>query len=590
VLATCLLGAIILLPVFGQQQELGQSAIATALYVSNFYFWLNAPGYFDPSADLMPLLHTWSLAVEEQFYLAWPPLILAVVFAARHWRWTFREALMCLILVILVASLAYCVWKTLSEPTAAFYLLPTRAWELGTGAALALWLPAISAKRRVIGTVCSFAGLAAIVGSAFMLHRDMAFPGYLAVPAVFGAALIILGGHLEASNPVQNFLATRPMVLIGLLSYSWYLWHWPLLSLTRAYELEAFDPARDTGVALISLLIAYASYRFVENPIRYGRPGPFRRDGGTLAVGATASLALCLPAAALALRAEPDSGRLSLAVLTQAKADEPPLRAACHQDVPFQALAERRACTTGQEGLTPRLLLWGDSHADHLSPLLQAFGESHPATPTLVRSFSRCPPMLRAVLRDARAEADCRAFNAAVLAEADALSRQGLEGVVLAGRWLRVFGAPELHEMRSLDPAHSPPPLRMPELAAGLSQTVAALTHLGLRILIVAPIPEMPSDIPVCLARESLETCSVSREVIDAQRSEVMRLLEDIRRRHPGVQVLDFIEQLCDATTCLAERDGAIFYRDDHHLSASTSRSLLASADASLMAAARAFP
>jgi len=148
VLTTCLLGAIVLLPIFGQQQELWRSAIATALYVSNFYFWLYAPGYFDPSSDLMPLLHTWSLAVEEQFYLAWPPLILALVAVARYAHLDFQKALVMLTVTILAVSLAWCLWKTRTEPTAAFYLLPTRAWELGTGAALALWLPALTSRRK----------------------------------------------------------------------------------------------------------------------------------------------------------------------------------------------------------------------------------------------------------------------------------------------------------------------------------------------------------------------------------------------------------------------------------------------------------
>jgi peptidoglycan/LPS O-acetylase OafA/YrhL len=583
VLTTCLLGAVVLLPIFGQQQELGRSAIATALYFSNIYFWLSAPGYFDPSSDLMPLLHTWSLAVEEQFYLVWPPLILALIAAARCARVDFARALVGLIVASLVVSLAWCIWKTHAEPTAAFYLLPARAWELATGAALALWLPALTSRRPVVGALCSWVGLAAVIAAAVVLHKEMAFPGHLAVAPVFGTALIILGGHLAPQNPAQRFLSTRPMVLVGLLSYSWYLWHWPLLSLTRAYELEAHDPVRDVGVALVSLLVAYGSYRFVENPIRYGRPGPFRRNGPTLAAGAVASLAICLPAGALMLRSGADTGRLSLAALSMAKADRPALRTTCHQDVPFEGLTDPAGCTTGLRDRAPSLMLWGDSHADHLSPLMQAFGEFHPATPTLARSFSRCPPIKDYQLRDARAEADCHAFNAAVLDEVRALRQGGLEGVVLAGRWLRVFGAPELHEMQDMKSGVPAAPLQMPELAENLSQTVAELTRMGLQVLIVAPIPEMPSDIPVCLARESLEHCSVPRAVIDAQRSEVMQLLESIRDRHPGIQIVDFIDQLCDATTCFAERDGAIYYRDEHHLTASASRGLLPAARAPLL-------
>lgn len=585
VIASCLIGAVALLPIFGQQQELGRSAIATALYFSNFFFWLNSPGYFDQSADLMPLLHTWSLAVEEQFYLVWPFLIVCAIYAARRLNWSLESLLRTLTMTILVASLAWCIWTTRQDPIAAFYLLPARGWELAVGAALALWLPDIAKKRPATGALCSVAGLATVVAAAFVLHEGMEFPGRVAVVPVFGTALIVLGGHLSQRNPVQMLLSTRPMVLIGLLSYSWYLWHWPLLAFVRAFELEAHNPARDIFVALVSLLMAYASYRFVENPIRYGRPGPFRRDGTTLAAGALVSLVICLPAGALILLAGHEAEDPSLAELDSAKKDRPPLRAACHQDMPFVALTPRGGCTTGDRSRSPSLLLWGDSHADHVSPLMQAFASSNPSTPTLVRSFPRCPPLSVYEKRNPREEAACHAFNDAVLAEATALIGQGLQGVVLAGRWLRVFGAPQLHQMRT-GPGAYHATLRLPDLATNLAETVDRLTRLGLRVVVVAPLPEMPYDVPACLARRGPGRCNVARSKIEAQRRDVMQLLVGIRGRFPGVQILDFIDQICDSATCYAERNGIIMFVDDDHLTARASRALLPFARASLLQAA----
>jgi len=544
VLATCLLGAVILLPVFGQQPELGRSAIATSLYVSNFYFWLNAPGYFDASADLMPLLHTWSLAVEEQFYIGWPLLILAAMAVARRGRRNVDEVLKPLVLAILAASLAWCIVQTRSAPTAAFFLLPARAWELATGAALALWMPALAQKRPLAGSACSLAGLAAIVAAAVALRRDSAFPGYLAALPVFGTALVILGGQLAERSPVQRLLSTRPMVGIGLLSYSWYLWHWPLLSLVRAHELKMHDPVRDAGIVLVALLAAYASHRWVENPIRYGRPGPFRRDSTTLAAGVAASLVIIAAAALLVVRSAQEAGRPTLTALSAARADHSPLRERCHQDLPFKELAPAGACTVGQRGRPPSLLLWGDSHAEHLSPLIQAFAESHPSMPALVRSFSRCPPLADFANADRRVEESCRAFNAAVLAEARALHARGLRGVVLSGRWLRV--------------------LTSPEAAQSLATTVSQLVKSGLRVVIVAPIPEPPYDVPGCLARMTPERCDLPRSVADAQRAGAMRLLAGIEARYPGVRVLDFLDALCDRDSCRAERGDVILYRDEH--------------------------
>jgi peptidoglycan/LPS O-acetylase OafA/YrhL len=401
VIVTCLLGSVALVPVLGQQEDLAASGVATALYVSNFYFWLHAPGYFDDSSELQPLLHTWSLSVEEQFYLLWPPIVLAIAGLARRRRWDLERTLLFVTLAILVVSAGWCIRKTFSEPIAAFYLLPSRAWELATGATLALWLPTITARRAGLGGLCSLLGIAAIVAAVSRISVATPFPGYAAALPVFGTALVVLGGHLAERNPVQVVLGWRPLVLVGLLSYSWYLWHWPLLALVRAYSLEAFDPVRDLGVAGASLLVAYASYRLVENPIRYRRPGPFGRNETTIAAGLAMSLAMCVPALALgAWAARTGRHDPALRELAAAKTERSPLRTACHQDPPFERLNPSVNCIAGDAASAPALLLWGDSHADQLSALMQTFARSSPGTPIEVRSFSSCPPLAVYPMRD----------------------------------------------------------------------------------------------------------------------------------------------------------------------------------------------
>ena len=587
VMTTCLIAAFVLLPITDQAQELAGSAIATSFYVSNIYFWLNSPGYFDPSTDILPLLHTWSLSVEEQFYLVWPPILLVVIVLARWRQWPFERTLFALAIAILAASLAWCIYRTYRDPAAAFFLLPARAWELAIGAVLAIWLPGVVTTRPVVGALCSIIGVVAIIAAAALLHEDMAMPGYLTAAPVFGAGLIILGGHLSGRNPVQAVLSTRPMVMIGLLSYSWYLWHWPLLALARAYDLDMRDPTRDLAIALLSLLIAYFSYRLVENPVRYGRPGPFRRDRTTIAAGFFVMLALCLSAGALELWARQAERNPEYAALAAAKADRPPLRSDCHQHDPFEGLTPVAKCVAGDRDRTPSLLLWGDSHADQLSPLMQSFAASSPVTPTLSRSYSRCPPMAVHFWRDAREEAACLAFNAAVLAEAKAMSRAGLRGVVLSARWLRIFGAPRL-SLTEAGPRRAGRGLDSPEYASALERTIEQLTRAGLRVLIVAPLPEMPYDVPGCVARRGPDRCNLERGEVEAQRRDVMTLFAGIRERHSGVEVLDLVDALCDAATCFAGHGGTIVYLDDHHLTATASRRLLPFARPSLLRAARA--
>lgn len=582
VCVTTALGALALLPVFDQQQDLSRSAIATALYVSNFYFWLHSPGYFDESASLKPLLHTWSLSVEEQFYMVWPLMVMTIVWIAQRRRMDFRRVLLFLILTILCTSLAWCIWSTWHTPTAAFYLLPSRAWELATGATLALLLPRVRHQAPRLGGMCSAIGVLAILIAVATLSEAMAFPGHLAALPVFGTALVVAGGNLSAQNPVQRFLSTRPMVLVGLLSYSWYLWHWPILALTRAYTLNEINLSRDLACGAVSLLLAYGSYRLVENPIRIGRPGPFRRTETTLAVGIMISLAMCLPAGALGAWAKfVGSRRAEFKPLIAAANDHPPLRSTCHQSPPFEGLADARKCTSGDSTRPTALVLWGDSHADHLSPLMQAFASVSPSTPVLVRSFTGCPPMKQLnVARSAQADA-CDQFNAAVLEEIAHLQGEGLRGVILSGRWLRSFGAPTLDAVpRQMDVVSRSGVTRpgMDSLAA----TVHSLTSLGLRVLVVAPIPEMRYDVPRCLARRSPNACSVERSAVDRQRAEVMRFLVDMTLREPNMRVVDFVEALCDSEECFSQKKDQILFLDDNHLTASASRSLLPRALSSL--------
>ena len=585
VFATCVLAAFTLLPIDDQPQDLAGSAVATALYVSNIHFWLNSPGYFDPSSDVMPLLHTWSLSVEEQFYLVWPPIILGVLALARRRSWPFERTLLVFAILVLAASLAWSVHRTQQDPVAAFYLLPTRAFELATGAMLAIWLPGVAARNAVAGTLCSLAGLVAIVLAAVMLHEDMDLPGFLAAIPVAGAGLVILGGHLAERNPVQSVLSTRPMVMIGLLSYSWYLWHWPLLALARSYELDSRATVRDLAIAGLSLAVAWLSYRFVENPIRFGRPGPFRRDSATLVAGLVITLVIGVSAGLLELWARHAERDPQYAPLTAAKEDRPPLRATCHQHDPFEGLAPVAQCRAGSPGRTPSLLLWGDSHADHLSPLMQAFAASSPATPTLSRSFSACPPMQVDTFNDPREAAACREFNAAVLAEARSLQAEGLRAVLLSARWLRVFGAPRLYP--TADGARlKSGGLAAPENTADLERTVGQLSFAGLRVLIMAPLPEFPYDVPGCIARRGAAGCNLPRSEVDAQRRDVVALLAAIAGRYPGVEVLDLIDAVCDESLCYADRDGTIVFLDDHHLTATASRALLTFARPVLLEAA----
>ena len=238
VLATLLLGAIWLLPVFSEQTDLAKSAIATAFYVSNVYFWLFTGDYFGAPAALEPLLHTWTLAVEEQFYLFWPLLIIGALRLGRIRQTDLKRDLLKAVAVLFVISFVIGVWQTAASPRAAFYLMPARAWEFAVGGIVALILPREKRSAPTGAGWLSAVGLLVIIGSAVYLDDKAPFPGFNALMPTLGACAVIAGGALNQKSLAVRFLTTRPMVLIGLWSYSWYLWHWPLLAISRANALQ----------------------------------------------------------------------------------------------------------------------------------------------------------------------------------------------------------------------------------------------------------------------------------------------------------------------------------------------------------------
>jgi peptidoglycan/LPS O-acetylase OafA/YrhL len=256
--ATLLLGPM-------ERIEPALSAIATALYSSNLFFLARAVDYFASSAETNPFLHTWSLAVEEQFYLVWPWLIVVAWRAGRS-----RRALAVVLGAVSLASLATCIWITWKRQPWAFFGTPARAWEFGLGGLAALLpVPAgalASAARRWLGWL----GLALIVGTAFVLRVTTPFPGAAALAPVIGTTLALVAGASDDARGVHRLLSTRALRWIGARSYAWYLWHWPVLVLALA--LDRGMPVWGRALcALGALGVAALSTALVENPIRFAR-------------------------------------------------------------------------------------------------------------------------------------------------------------------------------------------------------------------------------------------------------------------------------------------------------------------------------
>lgn len=447
---TLAVGAVVLLT--GQLLQLGRSAVAALLMVPNLFFWIEAPtGYFGLAKRLPPLLlHLWSLGVEEQFYLLFPAFMLICA----RLRIT-RIAVVLGIAASFGLYLAAMVWR----PEAAFFLLPTRAWELGLGALLAREGGAIPQRWR---SPASYGGALLILLALPMPDGQGAWQPWLTTAAAIGSTLLIAGAP---ASRLGQWLALPPIVGLGRISYSLYLWHWPVFLLLRQVLVTNELPVEFSafGIAL-SLGLAWLTWRWIEQPAR-ARSVPFIRVAAVLAGGYLLVLGAAL-AFALSGGWPSRFTPQELALAHQAK-DQAPLVRSC-EDARLDELA--RKCTIGTG--PPRVAIWGDSHAVADSAGIAAgFGQT-----TVVLSTGGCAPslgLLTALPGSIGAEA-CTKRNRAVL---DWLMHQPQIGtVVLVARW------PAYRAYTGAD------------LAGGVQAAVDALR--GKHVWIVAGTPDPGVDVP----------------------------------------------------------------------------------------------
>ncbi len=254
----------------GEYRQLGRYTGGGAAFVNNFLFWRDA-GYFDNAADTKPLLHLWSLAIEEQFYIVWPLLLMALAKISADKRRIKSQAVW-VIAGLLVLSLAFSIWQVKSDTTAAFYSPLSRSWELLVGAALAAVTLSLRTRYQ---HYLSWLGVVLLMAAFVLIDKHRAFPGAWALLPTLGAACLIAAGPAAVLN--QSVLSSRPMVWVGLISYPLYLWHVPLLSFARIFEAKTPSVELRLGLLLTSVVLAYLTYRWLERPIRAPAQSPARK-------------------------------------------------------------------------------------------------------------------------------------------------------------------------------------------------------------------------------------------------------------------------------------------------------------------------
>lgn len=559
-------------------QRFAMSAGAAALFWSNIFFNATS-GYWDVAASSKPLLHTWSLAVEEQFYLVFPLLL----FAIRRWSVAWRLAALG---VLAVLSFVASIWAVKASPTAAFYLAPYRFWEFVLGAGLAvaplrvsrLAAPEVAAERptkgapqhdgivRYVGEGLAALGLAMIAVSVFTLTPGSAFPGWGAVLPCLGAALLIAAGP---DNAVSRALSWKPVVFVGLISYSLYLWHWPVWVFANHLLGRAPAPLEAAGLVALTFVLSVLSWKFVEQPFRQKGAVPRKPLFITAAV---AMAAVCLFAGvAIETKGLPNRFDAKVAAIVAQEAPPPAIKDRCFGVAP-KDVSVSRLCGLGAAGQPASFILWGDSHAEAIEPPIAEIAKRHHRRGLFAGSPS-CAPLVGVDRYDVPT---CRTFNDRVLAMI--LRHKEITTVILEARWGKnaqgtAYGN-EGHGFVAIgdDQGRSQKPSDNAAIfARGLKRTVDALRADGRQVLLVGPVPEIGWTVPQVLARLAQEH---REHVVVAppakkfyEREAAVLPLFYAMATEKGVSAVFPHDYLCKSGRCAVRKNGIPLYKDEHHLS-----------------------
>lgn len=563
VAATCVYPSIALPRVMGD-------ALASTLMVPNFVFANRETDYL---ADQSPsaFQHYWSLGVEEQFYLLWPIVLLLLIVIARGRAATVIS----LIAVLIVSSFAVGVLTTYSTQPNAFFLLPSRAWELLVGAlvgALVVLLPGrVPKPLAVFG---GWFGLVSLLGSAILFDSKTPFPGIAAALPVIATAAVLYFGRSQISGGPSALLSIRPLQFFGAISFALYLVHWPILTLAQVWVGEQ-DPLQIRSKFLlgfvVATLVAWLLYRFAEEPMRRSSFYRSRAPRVSLLSGVAACVALVVALNVTSAWAQTRDGTLGPAVA--AAADTPVELPATSMDAPSNLVpaledvavsvsdvygdgchlaleaTQPLSCTYGNANGAIRIVVFGDSHSAQWLPAVQDFASNDARIRIETHTKSSCPAVDVTVLANQVPNHGCDAWRASVLEQ---LKQAPADLVIISSA-----SSYDLADIASMDRAAS--------WGEGLRRTVAELAGAGSRVLVIADTPSFQHSPPTCVSKNprELEACAASRlDVIDSELGETERKAA----LAAGADYVDLNDYICATGTCPVVIANLLVYRDASHL------------------------
>jgi peptidoglycan/LPS O-acetylase OafA/YrhL len=569
--------------------EVAGDIIAAGLYVANWHFAAQSVDYFAQGLEPSPVLHLWSLAIEEQFYVVWPGLMLAVTWFFRRRGSSVRPVLWVAVIAIFAGSLVYGIVLTDDKPAFAYFSTFARAWELGLGAALALL--ATVKLPRLGAVVLGWLGVAAIVYSSLAFTGDTAFPGTAALIPTLGAAALILSGTALAATAggvtgmkagAGWVLSLPPVRYVGRISYSWYLWHWPFLIFAAAIWGPRLSVAAGLLAVAASWVPTQLTHMLIEDPVRRA-PALRVLPNRAIALG----LACMAVAVGVGIGLRDSQPTVRLAKIgdvpgAAALVDQPVPQetATALRPNPLKARADRgrsyyEGCMVGIEGTNSNkclygnatgdktLILFGDSHAMQYFPAVEELAEIH-GWRLIVLTKAECPPEeveVKSMVED-REYSQCDEWRQEALKRIESGGGKDVT-VVMSGDTEYTPYAPNGDELTGNEAAKA--------MEEGYLRTLRRIEAAGSHAVVIRDNPTSAEDVPSCVSEDiqHLGRCAFPRRK-EWDREYDVRAAE----ASPETHLVDFIGDICPGEVCRAVIGNALVYRDKDHLTATFARTL----------------
>jgi len=533
-------------------EELAKQVLVSQFYAANIYYW-RFINYFGLHADNIVLLHTWSLAVEEQFYLLYP---LVVYLIHRHWR----ARLWWILAIGFLASFALNLYFVSSKPEASFYLLPTRAWELLAGS-LGYHIATRFARPHQVNEWLGLCGLALIAGGVVTYSQEIAFPGVFALLPVMGTAFILVGGQAGQLTVVSRILGVSPAVYIGRISYTLYLVHWPVNVFAHQIFAQGYTASIRVAMFLFSIALSAVIFHLIESPIR-SNSVQFSRRWVAKAYGVGLAITIGLVSITVLMQGLPQRFPAEAMRLANYVKDGTQVPACEYQGNPLST--RDHFCRIGAKGVEPEWLIYGDSHA---AAAYGAFDQwlAGQGKAGLFMFRNSCMPV--AGLHVFKDKGLCLAFNDAV--EKYLAQPNAIRNVFLVSCWRQPIErggvSPAVNTLVSRDQS-------VGHFENQLTESLENLHRLGKRVYVWEPVPGARGNVPVEMAKAEIAGQTAEIEFSkDEYLSEFAFFFSALDKNR------DLIQQtfspsiaLCASGTCQVVVNGNPLYHDNAHVSQSS--------------------